>query len=320
MKPKNCLIFGASGQIGRHLIRKLTKNNYKVTAVTRNLHQKGYILKTQASAGWIECIEANIFDEKKLRDLVSSADICINMIGILYEKGSSNSFQTIHSNFPYLLSKICKEFNVEQFIQLSSLGIDKAKDSNYAKSKLEGEINIKNNFSKSVILRPSVVYSVDDNFTTSLMTLLSRMPIFPIYYNGSTKFMPIYVSDLTEIIFQVIDKKMNSMIIECVGNEIITFKEILKKLLRLIDKKRIIVPLPLIVARLSSKVLQKLPKPLITEDQLRLLAYDNISSGDYKTNFDIGISSKSTFDKEVKKYCFMWREAGQFSKDRYAKN
>ncbi|MDA9597446.1 complex I NDUFA9 subunit family protein [Candidatus Pelagibacter sp.] len=320
MKPKNCLIFGASGQIGRHLIRKLTKNNYKVTAVTRNLHQRGYILKTQASAGWIECIEANIFDEKKLRDLVSSADICINMIGILYEKSSSNSFQTIHSSFPYLLSKICKEFNVEQFIQLSSLGIDKAKDSNYAKSKLEGEINIKNNFSKSVILRPSVVYSVDDNFTTSLMTLLSRMPIFPIYYNGSTKFMPIHVSDLTEIIFQVIDKKMNSMIIECVGSEIITFKEILKKLLRLIDKKRIIVPLPLIVARLSSKVLQKLPKPLITEDQLRLLAYDNIPSGDYKTNFDIGISSKSTFDEEVKKYCFMWREAGQFSTDRYAKN
>ena len=85
MKPINCLIFGASGQIGRNLIRKLTKNNYKVTVVTRNLHQKGYILKTQASAGWIECIEANIFNEKKLRELVSHADVCINMIGILYE-------------------------------------------------------------------------------------------------------------------------------------------------------------------------------------------------------------------------------------------
>jgi NADH dehydrogenase len=320
MKPKNCLIFGASGQIGRHLIRKLTKNNYKVTAVTRNLHQKGYILKTQASAGWIECIEANIFDEKKLRNLISNADICINLIGILYEKSNFNNFKTIHSDFPYLLSKICKEFNVKQFIQLSSLGIDKAKDSNYAKSKLEGEINIKNNFPNSVILRPSVVYSVDDNFTTNLMTLLSRMPIFPIYYNGNTKFMPIHVSDLTEIIFKVIDKKINSMTIECVGNEIITFKEILKKLLKLIDKKRIIVPLPLFLARLSSKILQKLPKPLITEDQLKLLAYDNIPSGDYKTNFDIGIPSKSVFCKEVEKYCFMWREAGQFSTKRYIKS
>ena len=320
MKPKNCLIFGASGQIGRHLIRKLTKNNYKVTAVTRNLHQKGYILKTQASAGWIECVEANIFDEKKLRDLVNDADICINMIGILYEKGSFNTFNNIHSDFPYLLSKICKETNIQQFIQLSSLGIDKAKDSNYAKSKLEGEANIKSNFPKSVILRPSVVYSVDDNFTTQLMTLLSRMPIFPIYYNGNTKFMPIHVSDLTEIIFFVIDKKINSMTIECVGNEIITFKEVLRRLLKLIDKKRILIPLPLIIAKLSSKFLQKFPKPLITEDQLRLLAYDNVTSGDYKTNFDLGITNKTVFDKEVEKYCFMWREAGQFSTNKYTKN
>jgi len=107
MKPKNCLIFGASGQIGRHLIRKLTKNNYKVTAVTRNLHIKGYLLKTQASAGWIECVEANIFEEKELRKLISKADICINLIGILYEKGRLNTFQNIHCNFPNLISKIC---------------------------------------------------------------------------------------------------------------------------------------------------------------------------------------------------------------------
>jgi NADH dehydrogenase len=152
------------------------------------------------------------------------------------------------------------------------------------------------------------------------MTLLSRMPFFPVYYNGNTKFMPIHVSDLIEIIFQVIDKKINSMTIECIGNEVITFKEILKKLLKLIDKKRIIVPLPLTIARLSSKILQKLPKPLITEDQLKLLAYDNISSGDYKTNFDIGIPSKSIFEKEVEKYCFMWRKAGQFSTNRYVKS
>jgi len=320
MKPKNCLIFGASGQIGRHLIRKLTKNNYKVTVVTRNLHQKGYILKTQASAGWIECKEANIFDEKKLRYLVSDADVCINMIGILYEQGKFNTFKIIHSDFPYLLSKICKEFNIKQFIHLSSLGIDEVKDSNYAKSKLEGEVNIKNNFPNSVILRPSVVYSVDDNFTTNLMTLLNRMPFFPIYHNGDTKFMPIHVSDLTDIIYQVIDKKINSTTIECIGNEVITFKEILKKLLKLINKKRIIIPLPLVIAKLSAKILQKFPKPLITEDQLKLLAHDNIPSGEYKTNFDIGIPSRAIFDKEVEKYCFMWRDAGQFSTNKYIKN
>ena len=86
MKPKNCLIFGASGQIGRNLIRKLTKNNYKVTAITRNLHQKGYVLKTQASPGYIEIIQTSIFDEGKIRELMRETDICINLIGILYEK------------------------------------------------------------------------------------------------------------------------------------------------------------------------------------------------------------------------------------------
>ena len=86
MKPKNCLIFGASGQIGRNLIRKLTKNNYKVTAVTRNYHQKAYVLKTQANPGYIDIVESSIFDENNLRELVKNADICINLIGILFEK------------------------------------------------------------------------------------------------------------------------------------------------------------------------------------------------------------------------------------------
>ena len=86
MKAKNCLIFGGSGQIGRSLIRKLTKNNYRVTVVTRNIHQKSYKIKTQANAGYIEIIEANIFDEEKIRNLFKKADICINLIGILFEK------------------------------------------------------------------------------------------------------------------------------------------------------------------------------------------------------------------------------------------
>ena len=86
MKARNCLIFGGSGQIGRSLIRKLTKNNYKVTVVTRNIHQKSYMIKTQANAGFIDIVEANIFDEKKIRELFKKADICINLICIFFGK------------------------------------------------------------------------------------------------------------------------------------------------------------------------------------------------------------------------------------------
>ena len=317
MKAKNCLIFGGSGQIGRHLLRKLTKNGYKITVVTRNIHQKSYIIKTQANAGYIDVVEANIFDEKKIRMLFENTDICINLIGILYEKNKGKSFNSIHSVFPSILSKLSKEYKLEQLIHLSSLGINDAIDSDYAKSKLEGEKNIFENFPNATILRPSIVYSVDDNFTTQFMTLLSRMPIFPLYYSGKTKFMPIHCSDLTDIIYHVITKKTLSKIVECVGPETLTFEEILKKLLKLINKKRILFPMPLLLADFSAKIFQLLPKPLLTQDQLRLLKYDNILSGKYKSNFDIGIPSNRFFEKEVSKYCYMWREGGEFSTEKY---
>ena len=316
MKEKNCLIFGGSGQIGRNLIRKLTKNNFKVTVVTRNIHQKSYIIKTQANAGYIDIVEANIYEEKKIRNLFKNTDICINLIGILFEKKGS-TFKNIHSLFPSILSKLCKEFNVRQFIHISSLGIHEAIDSNYAISKLEGETNIQKNFPLTTILRPSIVYSIDDNFTTNFMTLLKRLPVFPLYYKGKTKFMPIHCSDLTDIIYHVISNNINSKIIECVGPEEISFRKILENLLGLMEKRRLLFPLPLVLANISAKILQLFPQPLLTEDQLKLLKYDNILSGKYKSNFDIGVPSKRYFNEEVKKYCYMWKDGGEFSTDKY---
>jgi NADH dehydrogenase len=318
MKAKNCLIFGGSGQIGRNLLRKLTKNNYRVTVVTRNIHQKSYVIKTQANAGYIDIVESNIFDEKKIRELFKKADICINLIGILFEQKKGNTFKNIHSIFPSLLAKLCKEYNLKHFIHLSALGINEAVDSDYAISKLEGENKVLKNFPLATILRPSVVYSVDDNFTTNFMTLLNRLPLFPLYYEGKTKFAPIHCSDLTDTIHHIISNNIYSKIIECTGPEIISFKELLQKLLNLIDKKRILLPFPLPLAEFSARFFELFPNPLLTRDQLRLLKYDNISSGKYKTNSEIGIPSVRMFDKEVKKYCYMWREGGQFSTEKYS--
>ncbi|MDC0944689.1 complex I NDUFA9 subunit family protein [Candidatus Pelagibacter sp.] len=317
MKPKNCLIFGGSGQIGRHLIRKLTKNNIRVTVVTRNIHQKSYIIKTQGNAGYIDIVEANIYDEKKIRNLFSKSDICVNLIGILFEKKKGNTFYNIHTLFPSLLSKLAKEYKLKNFIHLSALGINEAIDSKYAKSKLEGEKNILHNFPLSTILRPSVVYSVDDNFTTNFMTLINRLPVFPLYYSGKTKFTPIHCSDLTDVIYETITKNINSKIIECVGPEVISFREIIERLLTLINKKRLLLPMPLQLATLTAKIFQLLPNPILTEDQLRLLKYDNVLSGKYKSNSDIGVPSKKYFNEEVKKYSYMWREGGQFSTEKY---
>ena len=317
MKDKNCLIFGGSGQIGRNLIRKLARNNYRITVVTRNAHQKGILIKTQANAGYIDIVESSIFDEDKIIKLFENTNICINLIGILYEKKGGNSFKNLHTVFPSLLAKLCKQYNCKQFIHVSALGINQALDSKYAKSKLQGEIDILKNFSSSTILRPSVVYSVDDNFTTNFLTLLNRLPIFPLYYYGKTKFSPIHCSDLTDVILQVINKNIQSNIIECVGPEILSLRNILEKLLLSIDKKRLLIPLPNVIAKITASFFQLFPKPLLTVDQLKLLKYDNVISGKYKTNADIGVPALRLFDEELNKYSYMWRENGQFSKKDY---
>ncbi len=319
MKPKEILVFGASGQIGRHLIRKLTKNNYKVIAVTRNIHQKGYILKTQANPGYLEIVELTYFNLEKIKSLLDECSICINLIGILFEK-RKNLFKNIHTDFPDLLSKLSAEKNIEKLIHLSSLGIEKSLDSNYAISKLEGENKIRNNFKRAVVLKPSIVYSVDDNFTTNFMTLLNRLPFMPLYYDGKTKFAPLHVTDLAQIIFDVVEEKTNEHTIECIGPEIISFKNIILKLLKTIDKKRLLIPLPLKVGKMIARLFEIMPNPLITVDQINLLKYDNIPSGKYKTNFDIGLKANKIFDEEIEKYSYNWRTGGQFSRDKFQKN
>ena len=145
MITKKVLIFGASGQIGRYCIRRLVRNNYKVVAVTRNTHQKGYILKTQAPIGYLDIEQASILDDERISQLLSNVDVCINLVGILFEKGKVNTFDKIHSDFPDRISKICKQKNVD-LIHVSALALDKAIDSRYAQSKINGEKKNKRKF------------------------------------------------------------------------------------------------------------------------------------------------------------------------------
>ena len=311
MIKKKILIFGATGQIGRHLIRKLTKNNYKVICQTRNLH-KAIFLKTSGSIGYIDIKETKIFDYEKVSELVDNTDIVINLIGILFESGKINTFEKIHTLFPKFLSEICKKKN-KHLIHISSLGVENASDSKYAASKAEGENKIFENLPSATILKPSIVYSVNDSFTTRFMSLLNFFPIFPLYYGGKTKFAPIHASDLTDIIFHVIENNIRGKKIETVGPKVLTFLEILNILSKCINKKRVFLPLPLFLAKFSAKILEKMPNPLLTVDQLNLLKYDNISSENNMNNFDLGSPSKINFEEGVMKYAYNWREGGQFS-------
>lgn len=311
MVKKKILIFGATGQIGRHLIRKLTKNNYKVLCQTRNSH-KAIFLKTSGSIGYIEIKEAQIFDYSLVEQLINEVDIVVNLIGILIEKGKQNTFEKVHTQFPHMLSQICKKNN-KHLIHISSLGVENVNNSKYAKSKYEGENKILQNLSNATIIKPSIVYSVNDSFTTKFMSLLNIIPVFPIYYNGSTKFSPIHASDLTDLIYFVIENNIKGKKIEAIGPQDLSFLEILKILSKCINKKRIFLPLPFFLAKFSAIILEKFPSPLLTVDQLKLLKYDNIKTNKNLNNFDLGVQSKIKFEDGVKKYSYNWREGGQFS-------
>ena len=187
----------------------------------------------------------------------------------------------------------------------------------YAKSKLNGENAVRKNFKEAIILKPSIIYSVDDNFTTMLMGLFNILPIFPLYYRGKTKFMPLHCSDICKLIVDLVENDTLCGTIECIVPEEMTFKEIIDKLLKLIDKKRLLIPIPIFAANIIATFFQILPKPLITRDQIKLLFYDNIPSRKYKTNFDINKSFKLKFEQEVEKYCYMWKETGEYAKKNY---
>ena len=143
--------------------------------------------------------------------------------------------------------------------------------------------------------------------------MLNLLPVFPLYYKGLTKFMPIHASDVADLTYHIISNEIHSKNIEAVGPEVLTFREILEILLRLINKKRLLVPISIFIGKITSSIFELLPNPLITSDQLKLLKYDNISSSDGISNFDINCPSKITFENGVEKYSYNWREGGKYS-------
>ena len=312
MKQKIATIFGASGFIGRHLIRKLTEKDFRIVAVTRSPYLHGY-LKPLGNPGQIDLEKVNIYDEENLKTLIKHSDVVINLVGILYET-KKQKFEDIHAKFPDLLSKLCSELNIKKLVHISALGINETVSSQYMQSKLKGEKNIINNFNRSVILRPSVIFGPEDKFFNQFASIAEFFPVLPLIGGGLTYFQPIYVGDIAKSIMAVLEKEeINNNIFELGGPQIFTFKELMKILLKEINKKRFLVPIPFLFAKFQAKILQLLPKPLLTTDQVEMLKYDNIVTNKYPTLKDLKINPK-TIESVLPNYIWRFRKGGQFAK------
>ena len=311
MKQKIATIFGASGFIGRHLIRSLTEKDFRIIAATRSPYLYGY-LKPLGNPGQIDLEKVNLFEEENLRTLIKNSDVVINLVGILYEN-KKQKFEDIHVKFPALLTKLCNEQNIKKLVHISALGINETANSQYMQSKLKGEKNILNNFNRSVILRPSIIFGPEDKFFNQFATLAEFFPALPLIGGGLTYFQPIYVGDVVKSIVTILEKEeINKNIYELGGPQTFTFKELMEILLKQIKKRRFLVPIPFSFAKFQAKILQLLPKPLLTTDQVEMLKYDNIVTNKYPTLKDLKISPK-TLESVLPDYIWRFRKGGQFA-------
>ena len=303
-------IFGAGGFIGKHLMRQLTKLDYRVKVATRNPYLKGY-LKPLGNPGQIELFKINIFNPNDVKQILKNSDIAINLVGILYET-RKQKFNQIHSQFPYLLSNLCNELGIKNLVHVSALGVKEKHVSQYMQSKLQGEKNIQDTFKSSVILRPSVVFGPEDKFFNTFASIAQFSPVLPLIGGGKTKFAPIYVGDVAKAIVKALElNNSKPKIYELGGSKNYSFKELMEILLIEIKKKRFLIPVPFGMAKFQSYFLQMMPNPLLTPDQVEMLKYNNIVSGDYPTLKDLGISGTS-IQSILPKYIYRFRTGGQF--------
>ena len=312
MKNQICTILGGGGFIGRYLVRNLTKKNYRCIITTRKAFQKGY-LKTQATPGAIELINWNPNNFSELKESIKNSDIVINLIGILYET-RKQKFYNIHTNIPEAVAKICSESDVKKFIHVSAIGANENSKSLYQKSKYQGEVKALNNFKNTVILGPSVVCGTEDNFT-NLFSKLSILPVIPIV-GINYKFQPILVEDVADAIVKAIDLKGNEgKIYEIGGPKVISFGDMVKSILKTINKKRFVVPMPMPIAKIQSTITDLLPfPPILTKDQCEILSEaDNVVSDNNLTLKDLDIEPSSV-EEEMKKWLWRYKDGGQFAK------
>ena len=303
-------VFGAGGFLGRHLIRELTKLDYRIKIATRNPFLKGY-LRPLGNPGQIELIKTNIFNVEDVKQVLKNCDYAINLVGILYETRKQKFIQ-IHSHFPYLLSNLCNEIGIKNLIHVSALGVKEKHSSQYIQSKFQGEKNIKNIFKPSVILRPSLIFGPEDKFFNTFASYARIFPVLPLIGGGKTKFAPIYCVDVGKAIVKALElKNTEPKIYELGGPENYSFRELIEILLGEIKKKRFLVNIPFNIAKFQSYFLQMLPNPILTMDQVELLKYDNIISGEHPTLKDLGIQGK-TIHSILPEYIYRFRTYGQF--------
>lgn len=308
-------IIGGSGFVGRHVVQALAKRGYRIRVAVRRPDLAGYV-QPLGTPGQIMPVQANVRYPDSLAAVCDGAAVVINLTGVLYSAGAQ-SFDGIHVFGAEASAKAARAAGAKQFFHMSAIGADPDSASDYAKSKAEGEARARANFPGAIIIRPSIVFGPEDDFFNRFAAMARFLPALPLIGGGATKFQPVYCGDVAEGFARLVDAGVASgTTFEFGGPEILTFKEILEFILATVERKRLLIPMPWLVAKMKASVLGLLPRPLLTMDQVELLKRDNVVSEEAKregrTLEGLGIVERS-IESIVPSYLYRYRKAGQFT-------
>jgi len=304
-------IFGGSGFLGRHVIRKLARRGARVRAAVRQPNLAGY-LKPMGDTGQIEPVQANIRYESSIRQAMRGADKVINLVGILHESGPQK-FSRVQAEGADAIARAAAAEGVRKLVHVSAIGADAASPSLYARSKAAGEAAVRQHFPAATIIRPSVVFGPEDDFFNRFAMLARLLPALPLIGGGHTRMQPVYVGDVASAIIHALDDTTtDGKIYELGGPHIYTMKQIMEMVLQQTGRRRLLLPLPFFAARIQAALLQLLPKPLLTVDQVRLLEKDNVVSDGALGLKDLGVLHPTSAEVVLPAYLYRYRRTGQF--------
>ncbi|WP_296572408.1 complex I NDUFA9 subunit family protein [Phreatobacter sp.] len=307
-------VFGGSGFVGRHVVRALAKRGFRVRVAVRRPDLAGH-LQPLGAVGQIHAVQANLRYPDSVRQAVAGAEIVINCVGILFESGRQK-FDSVQARGAATVARAAAEAGA-RLIHVSAIGADADSAALYARTKAAGEAAVLQEVPDAVILRPSIVFGPEDGFFNRFAGMAQMAPALPLVGGGGTKFQPVFVGDVAQAVMAAVDGQTKpGTVYELGGPAVKSFRELLEFVLATIQRKRLLVSLPFGLARLQAKVLQLLPKPLLTEDQVELLRSDNVVSAAAKaegrTLEGLGIQPQSV-EAVVPTYLWRFRRQGQFT-------
>jgi uncharacterized protein YbjT (DUF2867 family) len=310
MRLRRVTVLGASGFIGRYVVKRLAKRGAVVAAVSRHATRAGF-LRPMGDVGQVVQLDAGITDETRLAAAVAGSDAVVSAVGILYERGRQR-FDTVHHRGPALLARLAAAAGAKRFVHISAIGADPASPAAYARSKAAGEAAVRDAFPAATILRPSIVFGPEDDFFNRFATLARYSPVLPLIGGGRTRFQPVYVGDVADAVVAALEQPAApDQTYELGGPEVLSFKELMELTLRETQRRCWLVNLPFSLATLEATFLEWLPRPPLTRDQVRMLRRDNIVAPEAPGLAALGITP-TALELELPLYLERFRRGGRW--------